>query len=199
MKTLLLSAAAAALLAGGASAQAFDQGRFHIGLGYSFLDLEDDSSIEDFTSESFEAEFDALTLRGGYDFSRFFGVEVDATFGLSEESQSFDVPSIPEDPQTLELDVDLNYLLAAFAKAQFPVNDQFSVFARAGFATAELEATATYAGETFSDDGSDEGFGLGVGAEWAFAGPNAVRADYTYYDFDGVEIDQFGVSYVRRF
>jgi opacity protein-like surface antigen len=171
MKTLLLSTAAAVLAAAGAHAQ--DAGQFHVGGGYTWLDAD-------------EVELDTLNLRGGYDFTPYLGVEGEVLVGLGDESVT--VGSVTGD-------VSLDYGLGAFAKAQFPVNEQFSVFGRLGYAYWEAEASV--GGFTLSDE--EDGVAYGVGGEWAFAGPNAVRVDYTRYDFDNAETDAFGVSYVRRF
>lgn len=182
MKTLLLAAASAALLAGAASAQQPGQafgpqtGQFHLGAGYQFIDAD-------------LAGYDSLSLRAGYDFTPFFGIEADLLIGLGDESAgSFE-------GQTIRTGLD--YGLGAFVKGQYPIAPAFSVFARGGYIYADLEASA--GGVTLTDD--VDGWAYGVGAEWAFAGPNAVRFDYTRYDFiDGNgDADAFGVSYVRRF
>lgn len=174
MKTILLSTAAILAAASGASAQ---DGEFHLGAGYSFLDADG-------------VEFDALTLRGGYDFSQFLGVEGEALIGLGDESVT--VGGVTGD-------VSLDYGFGLFGKAQYPLNEQFSVFARLGYVYYEAEASAALGGQTVSVSDGEGGVGYGVGAEWAFAGPNALRADYTRNDFDGGEVDAWTLSYVRRF
>ncbi|WP_270375124.1 porin family protein [Marinicauda sp. Alg238-R41] len=172
MKTLLLASAAALAVTAGASAQ--DAGNVHFGAGYTFLDFDG-------------IEFDALNLRGGYDFNDYVGVEGEALIGLGDE----DVTAAG-----ITGDVSLDYIVGAYAKAQYPVGQGFNLFARAGYAYAEAEASA--AGLTLSD--STDGFAYGAGAEWAFNGPNAVRVEYTRYEFeDDAEADSFGASYVRRF
>lgn len=167
MKTLLLAASAAALVTTGVSAQ--EPGDVHFGAGYTLIDADG-------------IEFDTLTLRGGYDFTEYFGVEGDLLVGLGDENIG-------------GADVSLDYGLGAYAKLQAPLTENFSVFGRIGYVYWDAEASG--GGITLSD--SDDGFAYGVGAEWAFNGPNAVRFDYTRYDFDGAESDGYGVSYVRRF
>ena len=175
MKTLLLASAAALVSFAGAHAQ---DTQWHIGGGYSLFDADG-------------GDLDAITLRGGYDFNAYFGAEVDGSFGINEEDVTFG---------TIEADYKLEYALAAYAKAQYPLNEQFSVFARLGYGTASVEASARAGGVTLPQDGDFDGFAYGAGFEWAFAGPNAVRVDYTRHDYeDDAEFDQWGVSYVRRF
>lgn len=174
MKTILLSTTAALLAASGASAQ---EPELHVGAGYSFIDADG-------------VEFDAATLRGGYDFNEYFGVEGEALIGLGDESVS---------AGGVTGDVSLDYGLGAFGKAQYPLSEQVSVFARLGYVYYEAEASAALGGQSVSVSEGEGGLGYGVGAEWAFAGPNAVRIDYTRNDFDEGETDAFGVSYVRRF
>ena len=173
-KAFLLAAAAALAIAGAATAQ---DGQFHLGAGYTYLDADG-------------VEFDVITLRGGYDFNAFFGAEGEVQFGLGDES-------VTAGGVTGDLSYDFG--LGLFGKAQYPVNDQFSVFARLGYVYQEAEAAAAFGGQTFSVSDGESGVGYGVGAEWAFSGPNAVRFDYTRNDFDDGENDAFTLSYVRRF
>ena len=176
MKSLLLASAAVALTAASAHAQFYQpqSGNFHLGAGYQAVDTD-------------EVTFDTLTLRAGYDVNPYLGFEGDLLVGLGDEDVTFagDV-----------FETSLDYGLGGYVKGQLPISEQFSLFARGGYTYAEVEGSAF--GVTASDD--VDGWAYGVGAEWAFAGPNAVRADYTRYDFeDGGEADGFGVSYVRRF
>lgn len=168
MKTILLASAAALVAAAGASAQ--DANGFYAGAGYTYVDADG-------------VEFDTINLIAGYDFTQFLAVEGEALIGLGDENVG-------------GVDASLEYALGLYGKAQYPLNEQFSLFARVGYVTAEVEASA--GGLSASD--SEDGFAYGVGAEFAFAGPNAVRFDYTRYDFeDNAESDNFGLSYIRRF
>ncbi|MBI1264940.1 MAG: outer membrane beta-barrel protein [Alphaproteobacteria bacterium] len=170
MKTILLSTTAALLLAAGASAQ---DGRSHIGAGVAHFDADG-------------ANFNALYVRGGFDLTPFIGVEGEAQVGVQDDEVNLG--------GGLTADVGLNYGLAGFAKAQFPVSEQFSLFARIGYAWAEFDASA--AGLTIQGD--EDGLAYGAGAELSFAGPNAIRFDYTRYDFEG-EGNVWTLGYVRRF
>ena len=173
-KALLLAAAASLAIAGAASAQ---DGQFHLGGGYTYLDADG-------------VEFDVITLRGGYDFTEFLGVEGELQFGLSDETVS---------AGGVTGDLSYDFGLGLFGKAQYPLTEQFSIFARLGYVYQEAEADAAFGGQSFAFSDSESGVGYGVGAEWAFYGPNAVRFDYTRNDFDAGENDAFTLSYVRRF
>ncbi len=173
-KALLLAAAAVIATAGSASAQ---DGQFHLGAGYTYLDADG-------------VEFDVITLRGGYDFTDYLGAEAELSFGLSDETVS---------ALGVTGDLSYDYGFGLFGKAQYPLTEQFSVFARLGYVYTEAEASAALAGQNFSISDGESGIAYGVGAEWAFAGPNAVRFDYTRNDYDAGETDAFTLSYVRRF
>lgn len=173
MKTILLASAAALVAASAASAQDA-QGEFKLGAGYTFLDFED-------------AEFHAVTARGGYDFVKYFGLEGEALVGINEEE--VDVIGV-------NVDTKLQYSLGLFAKAHFPLSDQFTVFARAGYVWTEFEASA--AGFTLSDDLDGNAYGLG--GEFAINEHYSVRGEYTMYDYgDDADVDSGSISIVRRF
>lgn len=172
MKSLLIAASAIAVLAGAASAQ---EGPFRLGAGYQAIDTD-------------AATYDTLTLRASYDVTSIFSVEGDLLVGLGDESTTFGAVSA-----TSEID----YGAGVYGVARLPLNEQFSVFARGGYAF--FDTSASVASASFDDDA--DGWAFGAGAEWAFAGPNAIRVDYTRYDFtDGNgDADAFGISFVRRF
>ncbi len=173
-KALLLAAAASLATAGAATAQ---DGQFHLGAGYTYLDADG-------------VEFDVITLRGGYDFTEFLGAEGELQFGLSDETVT---------AGAVTGDLSYDFGIGLFGKAQYPLTEQFSVFARLGYVYQEAEAAAAFGGQNFNVSDGEGGVGYGVGAEWAFYGPNGVRFDYTRNDFDAGENDAFTLSYVRRF
>ncbi|MGJ3232568.1 MAG: porin family protein [Oceanicaulis sp.] len=183
MRIILLASIAAVAVTSAASAQTAD-GSAYIGVGYSKLDVD-------------LLDFDGLNLIGGYTFNPYFAAEAEAYIGISEEEF---------DDGTISASVKTNYGLSAFLRAQYPLGEQVSVFGRVGYSTFELEAEANLPG-LFSGGDSDtfDGLAYGIGGEVAFAGPNAVRIDYTRYEVE--EIDDAGldtpsmlsISYIRRF
>ena len=85
-KTILLSTAAALLIAGGASAQ---ESKWNIGAGYTYFDASD-------------VELDVINVRGGYDFTPYFGLEGELLVGLEDEDLSVaGVPATPLGSQPL--------------------------------------------------------------------------------------------------
>ncbi|WP_439637661.1 porin family protein [Oceanicaulis sp.] len=170
-KTILLSTAAALLIAGGASAQ---DSKWHLGAGYTYFDASD-------------VELDVINVRGGYDITEYFGVEGELLVGLEDEDVT--IGGVPGD-------IGLDYGLGIFAKAQYPLAEQVSVYGRLGYAYHELDASIASA--QFED--SSDAFAFGGGLEWTVSGPNAVRLDYTRYEYDGDgDADAFSIGYVRRF
>jgi len=179
MKTLLLSTAALVLAPAAAQAQTSElferDDSVHLGAGYTVLD-----------SDAADVEYDAITLRGGYDYNRYFGGELDVLVGLGDESVNL---------AGVSASTELDYGVAGFGKASFPLNDRVSVFARAGYAYFEGDASVAGLGAS----GGEGGAALGAGAELNLSERDAVRFDYTRYDLDDAEFDGFGLTYVRAF
>lgn len=181
MKTILVSTALAALVAVSAQAQEtsnnVNANGFHAGIGYSMFDGKG-------------SDLHAVTLRGGADFNEYFGIEAEVSRSFKDADFEY---------AGYDFDIELEYAVSGFFKAQYPVSEQFSVYGRLGYTIASIKASTSVANVTFSGEDEFNGVAYGIGAEWAFAGKNAVRFDITRHDFDEGELDQYGVSYVRRF
>lgn len=68
------------------------------------------------------------------------------------------------------------------------------VFAKVGYLMWDIEAEV--AGESFSDDGSDLGYGAGL----AFGlGPVAIRGEYEVYDLDDADLSMLSLSVLYQF
>lgn len=174
MRNVLLATAALTLMAGPALAQV-PPSPVTGSIGYTHLDAGD-------------GELGAITGRVGYDFTRNFGIEGEASFGVRDE----DITIAGVDG-SLEHDYDA----AAYVVGKVPVSDNLELFARVGYGTTSIKADV--AGFTAREDG--ESINYGAGANWFFDGRNGLRADWTRRDFrdDGGEIDAYGLSFVRRF
>ncbi|MEQ8405859.1 MAG: porin family protein [Oceanicaulis sp.] len=183
MKTILLASAAALLATSAASAQDA-QGQFKLGGGYTFLDFDD-------------AEFHAVTVRGGYDFHKFFGIEGEAIAGLNEETVTVMVEDLATGIMVpVDVDTSLQYGLGIFFKAHYPFTERFSAFARAGYVWTEIEAGFP----TFTTSDDTDGNAYGVGAEIAINEEFSARGEYTMYDYgDDSNADSVSVSLIRRF
>ncbi|WP_421792841.1 porin family protein [Hyphobacterium sp.] len=171
---MLRTLASASALALAAAASSFaGEGDFTVGAGYSHVDLDG-------------ASVGAITLRGGYEFTNYLGVEGQVDIGIADDTVT--VLATP-------IDVELNYAASLFGVARAPLAPNFNLLARIGYTTAEVEASVP--GFSLSDDA--DGFAYGVGAEFFVDDHNGFRFDYTRHDFDGGDGDVFGLHYVRRF
>lgn len=182
MKSLVVAASAAALLAIPGLAQAQDMGgtRLYGTIGYANVDLD-------------EVNLGAIQGRVGARFGQWFGVEGEAAFGIEEEE--VDTGLAP--PAPASVDLDLSHEVGIFGVVFAPVSENFDLLARVGYTTAEVEASAGGV-----DVGADaDGWAFGVGGQFFFDGVNGVRVDYTRHEFDDDEgeADVWSIAYSRRF
>ena len=178
IKTLMVSAVLC--LTGGAMAQEADTG-FHLGLGYTNYDRE-------------FSDFPAITLRGGYDFSQYFGVEAEYHHALEKHKRQALI--------TAKSYSKLEQAYGAFFKARYPVLEGVTLHARAGWSHVKIE-TERYLLQVAPDlptvwqkssaptrSFTSDGFAYGVGAEWNFWDQNSLRFDYTRHTIDNFDDDQ---------
>lgn len=175
MRTLLLTTAALTLLAAPAMAQE-PAARVTGSVGYTQLDGDD-------------GELGAITGRATYNFTRYWGVEGEASFGVKDEDITVGA---------VDGSLEHEYDAAVYGVATLPVSENLELFGRVGYGTTSIKADV--AGFTASEDG--ESVNYGVGANYFFDGRNGIRADITRRDFAddaGGEVDTYGIGYVRRF
>lgn len=131
-------------------------------------------------------EFDAYSLGGkiGYNFNEFFGVEGEASFGISDD-----------ETDGIETGVDLAY--GGYAIARYPVAPNLEVFGRVGYHATDVEQSFG----TVSDSVTVDGIAFGGGAQYFFTQNDGIRLEYTHRDFDGDfgNAEIYSVSYVRNF
>jgi outer membrane autotransporter protein len=167
--TLTLAACLGSCVAGAAlAAEPTDSSYFEV--GYAFPQLSGDGI-------SFNQG--DIVARGGYNFTRNYGIEVMGLAGVS----SGDISGV-----TLKMDS----AYGAYLKAQFEAGPHFEVFARAGWAHITLSSNVV------SGTGSDSSFSYGVGAQYLFTKNWYVQGEYnSLYDKDGVTIKgpAIGVGY----
>lgn len=174
MRNVLLATAALTLIAAPALAQ--EPAHPVTGsIGYTQLDTDG-------------GDLGAVTGRMGYDFTRNFGIEGEASIGVSDDD--FTVAGVPGT-------IEHKYDAAAYGVAKLPINENFELFGRLGYGTTRVKAEV--AGVQDSD--STDSVNYGVGANYFIDGQNGVRADWTRRDFrgDAGEADTYGLSFVRRF
>ena len=170
---LYTAAAAATLIAAPAMAQVAQP--VYGSVGYSQLDAEG-------------SDLGAITGRMGYKFTPNFAVEGEASVGVSDDTYTVG---------GIDTRVEHKYDAAAYAVGILPINPNLELFARGGYGTTEVEASA--AGVSASD--SAESWNYGVGANYYFDANNGIRADWTRRDFrdDAGEADVWSLGYVRKF
>jgi outer membrane immunogenic protein len=178
MKTILLSTAAIAMFAAApAMAQSWPAPEYYGSLGYSHMEVDE-----------VDADLGAITGRFGAKLTPYFGFEGEGSVGVRDDQVTIGGVAV---------DVEHQYDLAAYGVAFLPVNPNFELFARVGYGTTEVKASA--GGVSVTDDGNS--WNYGVGANYYFDGQNGIRGDWTRRDFtdDGGEADVWSVSYIRRF
>lgn len=133
-------------------------------------------------------EFDTYNILGrvGYNFTEFLGVEAEGGFGISGDT----IDDFGDD-----IDIDTNWDLGAYLISRWEVSDNFEIFARGGYATVEVEASAGNVSESENFDG----FAIGGGVQYYWDQQNGIRIGYTYNDADGGNADVIDLSYVRKF
>lgn len=133
-----------------------------------------------------------VEARGGFNLADYFGVEAQASFGVSKiEDNTFNTP----------VEVGISSSIAGFGVARLPVSDQFNIFGRIGYHSTEVSGDV--AGLTPAIDLDLDGLAFGGGIEFFFDGRNGIRAEYTNLDAgdDGIDgsLDTVSLGYVVRF
>ena len=139
-----------------------DQSEFYAELGYARYGI--DVSEQDFDPG-------AIQLRGGYEFSPYLGVELEAAVGTNDGSVSSD---------DARLTVAVDQAIAGHFVARWPISERAELIGRAGYQKLDVSVTGEQTGQpTVRQSGDGEGFVFGGGLEYQF-GAFGVRADYTW-------------------
>lgn len=161
-------------MAAPAMAQTLQTPTYYGTLGYSQLDHSD-------------GDLGAITGRLGAKIHPNFGVEGEASFGVRDDD--FNLGGVNGE-------IKHKSDFAAYAVGSVPVTPNFDLFARVGYGTTKIEASAG----GVSADADGESWNYGVGGNYFLDAQNGLRADWTRRDFrDGGEADVYSVNYVRRF
>ncbi|MEQ8558652.1 MAG: outer membrane beta-barrel protein [Henriciella sp.] len=210
LKHLLIGATAAGAMtvaAGAAQAQGYgnEDNGFYLQGGYSYLDIKPDGADSG-------VDTSAITARAGYQFNQNFSIEGDITSGIDDGEFDYNVDEDDfnfddnndgdfEDTIAASGDIGLNYLVGIYGKASMPVTEQFDVFARAGYAYIDLDATLTTPGGTdiATVEDSADGAALGAGAEFDLTESWVIRGDYTWYGFDETDTHAAMISAGYKF
>lgn len=182
MKSFITVAASLAVLAAAPAAvqaQSMSAPEIYGAVGYAHADAGD---------------FDLGAIQGrlGAKFTPYFGVEGELAFGVKDDTYRPPV-SIGASP----IDVELNHSVAVYGVGFLPINPNADLFARVGYGSTAVEASA--AGISSKADG--ESWNYGVGGRYFLDAKNGFRADYTRQEFqdDGGAADVWSVGYVRKF
>lgn len=135
-----------------------------------------------------DLDLNYLQLQVGNRFNEHLAVEVRAGHGIGSDKTSVQGVSV-------ELEADL--LISAFVKGILPVGP-VDLYALAGFTYAQLEASASLQGFTFSDEESGSDASYGIGMSISPSESTDIFVEYTsFYDKDSIEIDGFtlGVNF----
>lgn len=169
-RTLSLTCAAVSLIITPSLA---DESNWYGDIGYQHHSADEDG---------IDADLGTVTAHAGYKFTPNLSVEGELGFGIVDEEID-------------GADLSVSYLVGAYGRVEAPIGENLSIFARAGVVQLELDAAA--AGTSASE--SETGAGYGIGGEFHFDGANGIRADYTRYDIDSLEVDAFYIGYSRKF
>ena len=175
----LRRAVACAVIAAGfaAAAPAFAQQNTGLYLqgGYSYLNFKANDT-------NYEVDTNAITARLGWQFTPTLALEGELTGGL--DNGDFDFNSTEDD-----IDFDDNN------DGDFTdiinLSGDLGLGLRVGYAYAQVDANAVTPGGqviTLAEDAED-GFSAGAGLEFSLTRYLKIRADYTWFGFDEVDVD----------
>ena len=136
------------------------------------------------------ASYGLVTGHLGYDFSRHFGVELEAATGV-----------VDEEADLYEEGVDSSFGL--FARLKVPVSNSTEIFARAGFSQTTFSGRYDDGFTEITYEVEDTGEAFGFGVNHLLAGNTGFRLEYTRYNFDieglDVNADSAMLSLYHRF
>ncbi len=177
----LVTTMAALGLMAATAAQADVQPGFYAGVSVGSASVEDDES-------GFDGDDTGFKLFGGYSFNDNFAIEL-AYFDGGAPDDDFG-------PVNVELEVTG---FNASAVGRLPVSETVSLFGKIGFASYDLEATASSGGFSASADDSDSDLSYGVGAAIAVAERFEVRVEYEAIDVSDGAFSFLSVGGLYRF
>ncbi len=166
-KNKMLSRALFAVLFGATAfgAQAAQDTGFYVGAGagQSYVD-----------ERGYDDEDTAFSVFGGYQFNRWFGLEAGyADFGKLEP-----------DAAGATLEANSVYLTAV---GTLPFTEKFSGYAKAGFQRWDLDTAIPGLSGTRDDSGTDPTYGIGL--QYSFNDAFALRAEYSRFEVEDVDLD----------
>lgn len=187
-KRLGMSVFAALALTAAMAAQADEQPGFYMGAGFGSTSIDDDG----FDGIDFDDSDTGFKVFGGYSFNQYFAVEA-SYFDFGEASGNFD-----DFGDTVNFDVGVSGLNAS-AVGTLPVGDMFSLFAKVGFASYDIDVHVEIPGVgSGSDSESESDMTYGVGGQLSF-GQFGVRLEYEAIQVDDGDANMLSLGGVFRF
>jgi OmpA-OmpF porin, OOP family len=188
-KRLGLSVFAALALTAAMAAQADVQPGFYMGAGIGSTKIDDDGF--DGAGIDFDDSDTGFKVFGGYSFSQNFAIEA-TYFDFGEASGRFEDFVGP-----VSFDVGVSGLSAS-AVGVLPLSDMFSVFGKLGYASYDVDAHASVAGQSGSASESESDLMYGAGAALSF-GQFEARAEFEAINVDGGDANMISLNGLFRF
>ena len=180
-KRVGLSSLAALALMAATAAQADVQPGFYAGVSIGSASAEEDES-------GFDGDDTGFKLFGGYSFNENFAVEL----------AYFDGGAPDDDFGPVNVELEVNGFNAS-AVGRLPVSETVALFGKIGFASYDIEATASSGGFSASADDSDSDLSYGIGAAIAINERFGVRVEYEAIDVSGGAFSFLSVGGSYRF
>jgi hypothetical protein len=139
-----------------------------------------------YSIDDYDGNIGAVTGRIGTHFNKYFGGELELGAGVNDASVT---------ESGIDVDVKLKSEAAAYVVGFWPVNDNFELLGRLGYAAEQGEASAP--GYNVTVDANGSGVVAGVGAQWFFTPHNGVRGDFTRDEAAGANV--WSIAYAFRF
>jgi len=177
MKTLIAASSLALLAAAPAAAIAQEAGTTSMYGTFGYAG----SSVEG-------VDLGAIQGRVGARFGKYVGIEGELGAGVKNDKTDVAGTSVKIEPQ---------HQAAVYGVGYLPVAPNVDLFARVGYGTTDIKASA--AGTSVADN--SDSWNYGVGGQYMVDDKNGVRADYTRYDYrdSSSNADVWALSYLRKF
>jgi outer membrane immunogenic protein len=190
------AAIAAAMTAAPAFAQsASEDTGLYIQGGWSYYNFEANNT-------GYSVDTNAITARLGWQFTPMLALEADLSAGIDEGDLDFDSTEDDLDFDdnndgdftdiiNVSGDLGLDFLAAAYGRAVFPISDRLDISGRVGYAYAQVDANAVTPGGNLVQiaEDAEDGFTAGVGLTFDLTENLELRADYTWFGFDEVDVN----------
>ncbi|HKE95016.1 MAG TPA: porin family protein [Povalibacter sp.] len=171
------------LFAMGASAAEYSGFYIGAGVGKTGIQISDEEVGLDF-----DADDTAFKAFAGYQFNRYFAVEMGY----------FDGGAPSDEIEGIDLSVDTSGLTASVV-GMLPIGDVFSLYGKLGMASYDAKVTASFQGFSESEKASEDDTLYGVGAMFDIGERFQLRAEYEVINIDDGDFNMLSVNGVYKF